>query len=290
MRHTLALLFTVLFAISAHADDSIWVYKKAFKETYHLDKNCPVIAGKKLLAFSLSDETETRQKMRTAIQLADPCEVCKTPNIRNTRDNRLDDVLSQYLGASFTMDDEEEDGKESSDINIPFTAKSYFDDEIIIGLPEETKITSTIFKRRGQRFKMLEVKRAMEDRLIGSPVICEVISSRKSNISGREGELVIRPLYLSAEDGTIIRLKHDDIIIRGRNRQNIKLITFFFPPMWFVPGEGAKVRPTDEFVVTLDPSAEIAADGMVKKEMEQKRAAETEAKAAESENEEKAEE
>lgn len=282
MRHTLALLFVVLFTISAQADDSIWVYKRFFKETYHLDRNCPTIAGKKVLAFSLSDETETRQKMRNAIQLADPCTVCKTPNIRNTRDNRLDDVLAEYLGISLSM--EEDDEESNSEVGIPFTSASLFDDEIIAALPENGKVTSSIYQKRGQRYKMLVVKKALHDAIVGCPIVCEVVSSRKSNMFGREGELVIRPLYLTTEDGTVIRMKPNDIVIRGKNRQNLKFWTFPTVVSWFIPGGGAKILSTDEFVITLDPLADTAANGMKKKEMEAAEAAAEEGDSKENED------
>lgn len=280
MRYTLLFLFSLFFSLSTYADDSIWVLKKAFVETYHLNKNCPVILGKKVKAYSLSDETDARSKMRQAIQLADPCKVCKTPDIRRTRDNRLDEVIAEALGMSYSMDydDDEEDGEGNDSVSneMPFNELSYFDDEVIIGLPENGKVTSSVYKKRGVRFKMFEVKRAMEERLIGASVTCEVVSSRKSNFFGAEGQLVVRPLYISTEDGTIIRTKHDDIVIRGKNRQNIKAVTIPFIAGLFIPGQGAKVRPTDEFVITLDPTSDSSANGMV---MREKAKAEEDAKA-----------
>lgn len=266
MRYTLALLFAILFASNCKADDTLYVYKKAFKETYHLNKYCPVIAGKKVLTFSLSDETDTRTKMRNAIQLADPCPICRTPNIRNTRDNRLDDVLREYLGADLNYEDEED----SVSVDMPFDDASLFDDEIVIGLPAGSKVTSSIYRVRGHRFKMLEVTRSIEDRLIGCPVTCEVINTRKSNLSGAEGILTFRPLYITAEDGTIIRLKHDDITVRGKNRTNVKTLLAWCPITWFIPGGGAKVRFEDEFIVTVDPTADTAANGLLQAEAERK--------------------
>lgn len=245
-RYTLAVLFALFFAGNCHADDSIWLYKKAFVETYHLDRNCPIIQGKKVISFSLADEDDNRTKMRQAIQLADNCTVCHTPDIRRTKDSRLESVLSQYIAGSFSAEEEEDSTA------VEFTDASLFDNEIIAGLPEETKVTSTIFKTPGHRFKMLEVKKASDERLVGGKITCQVINSRKSNIMGTEGMLIIRPLYITLEDGTIIKTKHDDIYIRGRNRQTIKFWMSFLPPMWFIPGEGAKIRPTDEFPIMLD--------------------------------------
>lgn len=272
MKRILFSLIALLCVAYAKADDSIWLYKKAFVETYHIDRNCPRIVGKKLLAFSLSDETETRQKMRTAIQLADNCPVCHTPNIRGTRDNRLDQLLADVLGTSLSYDFDDEDSTTVSEMT--FTDTSLFDDEVVLGLPEDDKATSSIYKNRGHRFKMLEVRKAVDERLIGAKVTCEIINSRKSNIMGMEGYLSFRPLFLTAEDGTIVRLKPTEFMVRGRNRQCIKALLFFCPPVWFVPGEGAKIRPEDEFIATLDLSADISADGIVKREAQKQADAE----------------
>lgn len=263
MRYTFLFLFTLLFSISSYADDSIWLYKKAFVETYHINKNCPVIKGKKVKAYSLSDETDTRQLMRNALQLADHCTVCRTPNIRGTRDSRLDDLLAEVLGRSLSYEEDEED---TTTVDIPFSDTSFFDDEIIISMPEGGKVSSKVFKERGHRFKMFEVKRAYEERLIGSPVTCEVVYTHKSTIFGKEGELIVRPLYLTTDDGTVIRLKHDDIYVRGKNRQNLKFWTFPSIVTWFLPGQGARIKEADEYVVTLDPTSDTSADGMIRRE------------------------
>lgn len=272
MKRILFSLIALLCVACAKADDSIWLYKKAFVETYHIDRNCPRIVGKKLLAFSLSDETETRQKMRTAIQLADNCPVCHTPNIRGTRDNRLDQLLADVLGTSLSYDFDDEDSTAVSEMT--FTDTSLFDDEVVLGLPEDDKATSSIYRHRGHRFKMLEVRKAVDERLVGAKVTCEIINSRKSNIMGTEGYLSFRPLFLTAEDGTIVRMKPTEFMVRGRNRQCLKVLLFFCPPVWFVPGEGAKIRPEDEFIATLDLSADTSADGIAKQEAQKKAEAE----------------
>lgn len=269
MRYTLTVIIALLLSVSTQADDSIWVLKRFWVETYHLNKDCPVIYKKKVKSYSLSDESETRQKMRTAIQLADPCKVCQTPNIRNTRDNRLDDVLREYLGATYMFEDEEdEDQSESS--SILFNTNSLFDDEIVACLPAGALIRSKDFTKRGHRFKMLVVKNALEERLIGSPITCEVVYSRKSNLLGAEGILTFRPLYLTTEDGTVIRLKPQDVTVRGKNRTNFKFWTFPTVITWFFAGGGAKIQLEDEFVLTLDPTADTSADGMLKRDTELK--------------------
>lgn len=245
-KHLFAFLIVALFGTVCHADDSIWLYKKAFSETYHLDKNCPKIAGKKVLAFSLSDETEVRQAFRTAIQLADNCPVCKTPDLRRTKDSRFEEVLNKALGGTFTAD--EEDSVSVSTL----TDQRRFDDELVVGIPQDSKVSSSIYKQVGWRGKVFEIKRAKDERLVGCPITCELIYSRKSNLLGAEGQLIFRPLFLTTEDGTMVPLKHDDIVVRGRNRANLKFVTFPLIVTWFIPGEGAKIKPEDEFVVSLD--------------------------------------
>lgn len=281
MKRIFFAFFALFVTVACMADDSIWVYKKAFVETYHIDRNCPVIIGKKVVAYTLSDETDARQRMRNALQLADNCTICKTPNIRQTRDNRLDQVLADALSSPLSMEDDEDD----SEISVPFTDASLFDDEVVAGLPEGGKIKTSIFRTRGHRFKMLEVKKACDERLVGSTVVCEVVDTRKSNMMGAEGILTFRPLYLMTEDGTIIRLKPQDFTVRGKNRQNLKFWTFPTVVSWFIPGQGARIKPTDEFVLTLDPTAEIAADTLKKRELE-KIAEEEKAAAAAKEEEE----
>ena len=81
-------------------------------------------------------------------------------------------------------------------------------------------------------------------------VYAEVLECRKSNLSGSEGRLIIRPLYIKTKDGGRIYV-HGDIYLRGLNRTNVKFWLGFIPFMWFVPGTGAKTA-SDHFTVYMD--------------------------------------
>ncbi|MBO4611728.1 MAG: leucine-rich repeat domain-containing protein [Bacteroidaceae bacterium] len=83
--------------------------------------------------------------------------------------------------------------------------------------------------------------------LIGCPVTCKVLQVRKSNISGSEGRLIIRPLYIN-KGGEKIKVS-GDIHVRGLNRSNFKFWLSFLPPVWFIPGTGAKIEDSDRFVI-----------------------------------------
>ena len=69
-------------------------------------------------------------------------------------------------------------------------------------------------------------------------------------MSGAEGRLVIRPLYILTKEGEKIWVR-GDIHIRGLNRSNVKMALFFVPFMWFVPGTGA-ITGSDDFTVYLE--------------------------------------
>ncbi len=81
-------------------------------------------------------------------------------------------------------------------------------------------------------------------------VYAEVLKCKKSNMSGAEGQLIIRPLYILSKEGEKIWVR-GDIHIRGLNRSNVKMALFFVPFMWFVPGTGA-ITGSDEFTVYLE--------------------------------------
>ena len=81
-------------------------------------------------------------------------------------------------------------------------------------------------------------------------VYAEVLECRRSNMSGAEGRLVIRPLYIKTKDGGRIYV-HGDVYVRGLNRTNVKMFLGFLPFMWFVPGGGARTG-SDEFTVYMD--------------------------------------
>lgn len=90
-----------------------------------------------------------------------------------------------------------------------------------------------------------------EDRFLRKcDVYAEVLECKKSNMSGAEGRLVIRPLYILTKEGEKIWVR-GDIHIRGLNRSNVKMALCFVPFMWFVPGTGA-ITGSDDFTVYLE--------------------------------------
>ena len=104
----------------------------------------------------------------------------------------------------------------------------------------------------GLKYELLQVQDAEDKSLIGCPIVCQVLESRKSNINGSEGRLSIRPLYIKTNDGGKIKLVHDDIFRRGLNRANVKFWTSFTIVMIFCPGSRAEITDDDVFVLTID--------------------------------------
>lgn len=99
----------------------------------------------------------------------------------------------------------------------------------------------------GKKGAMFKVVRARDASLIDCDVFAKVLECRKSNLSGSEGRLIIRPLYIMDKDGNKISV-YGDIYIRGVNRTNVK---FWVPFMWFIAGGGAGTD-SDEFQIYFD--------------------------------------
>lgn len=104
------------------------------------------------------------------------------------------------------------------------------------------------FLKAGNNYFMFEVVDSKDENLIGCPVACQIIEMRKSNMSGLEGRLILRPLYVE-KDSVQIPLVQTDIVRRGLNRTNVKMWTLI--PV-FIPGSGAKIRPWECFTLTLE--------------------------------------
>lgn len=202
-------------------------------DTYHTDPNCSALKNKKTKEFIIP--TDVAQRMEKIKYLDDneftPCKECDAPSIKEM--NNIDKQ-------SFTYD---------SDTHTIFKLA---DDEIYIIPIDEKTIKSSKLKTAGERSELFVVARSYDPSLQECRVMCEIERIRKSNLSGAEGELVIRPLYVTKKDGTRVKLCHDDIYIRGLNRTNVKLwCSFIFPPMLFIAGSGAKVKPGTGYIVTL---------------------------------------
>lgn len=96
-------------------------------------------------------------------------------------------------------------------------------------------------------YKLFAVTEATDKSLVGCDVVCQVIERRKSNLSGAEGRLVIRPIYVEKQDGTQIRLQPTDIQRRGLNRSNVKTWTSFLIIPAFIAGSKAEIN-TEEYI------------------------------------------
>ncbi len=96
----------------------------------------------------------------------------------------------------------------------------------------------------GTEIQALKVISADDQSLIGKPIVCSVVETRRSNMSGQEGRLVLRPLFIQA-NGKHIELEHNDIYLRGKNRCNIK----FWIPIALWAGGGAKMPKDAQYTL-----------------------------------------
>ena len=109
-------------------------------------------------------------------------------------------------------------------------------------------ITTSSNLEVGKNYYLFEVTQAKDTSLIGKPVVCQIIERRKSNLSGIEGRLILRPLYI--ETGSRhVTLVQNDIYRRGLNRTNVKIWTLI---PWFIAGSRAEILPDEEIILTLD--------------------------------------
>jgi hypothetical protein len=74
--------------------------------------------------------------------------------------------------------------------------------------------------------------------------------SRKSNLSGAEGQLVLRPLYIE-KDLEQIPLVPNDIYRRGLNRTNVKYLVIPTIVGIIIAGSRAEIQSHEEIALTL---------------------------------------
>ena len=108
--------------------------------------------------------------------------------------------------------------------------------KITAGKNPNVEVSSKARYPIGTEIQALTVISADDASLIGKPIVCSVVETRRSNMTGQEGRLVLRPLFVQA-DGKQVALQHDDIYLRGKNRCNFKFWCFF--AIW--SGQGAKM-------------------------------------------------
>lgn len=112
-----------------------------------------------------------------------------------------------------------------------------------------SKITTSSKLKVGSYYKLFEVSEAQDKSLIGCYVVCQVIERKKSNLSGSEGRLTIRPICVEKQDGTQLRLQPTDILRRGLNRTNVKIWTLI--PV-FIAGSKAKINIEESIKLRLE--------------------------------------
>ena len=102
----------------------------------------------------------------------------------------------------------------------------------------------------GKNYFLFEVVKCEDVSLKGKRVACQVMVSKKSNLSGAEGQLVLRPLYIE-KDLEQIPLVPNDIYRRGLNRTNVKYLVIPTIVGIIIAGSRAEIQPHEEIALTL---------------------------------------
>ena len=102
----------------------------------------------------------------------------------------------------------------------------------------------------GKNYFLFEVVKCEDVSLKGKRVACQVMVSKKSNLSGAEGQLVLRPLYIE-KDLEQIPLVPNDIYRRGLNRTNVKYLVIPTIVGIIIAGSRAEIQPQEEIALTL---------------------------------------
>lgn len=123
--------------------------------------------------------------------------------------------------------------------------------QVIVATIESKTISTSSGLKCGKQYKLFEVIESDDSSLVGKPVVCQVLETRKSNILGSEGRLTLRPLYIE-KDGIQIPLIPNDIHRRGLNRTNVKFWTSILIIPVFVAGSRAEIKPEEDIVLTLE--------------------------------------
>ncbi len=123
--------------------------------------------------------------------------------------------------------------------------------QIVVSTINGGSIKSSSSLEIEKNYYLFVVKEAEDTTLIGKPVICQIIEKRKSNISGSEGRIILRPLYV--EKGSLqVPIVPNDVIRRGLNRTNFKFWTSILIIPIFIAGSRAEIKPDEEIIMTLD--------------------------------------
>lgn len=122
------------------------------------------------------------------------------------------------------------------------------EEECSITIKPRMRISSSTVKKNEVN-PFFAVESAPDKALIGCHVYCEVLEVRKSNLSGSEGRLRIRPMYIKKDNEKISVT--GDIYVRGKNWSNMKFFLSLIPFFWIKPGEGAYIYGNDRFTIYL---------------------------------------
>ena len=120
--------------------------------------------------------------------------------------------------------------------------------QIVVRTISGRHIKSSSALETGKNYYLFEVAESEDTSLIGKPVICQIIERRKSNVTGVEGRLILRPLYIE-KDSLQIPVVPTDIHRRGLNRSSVK---FWLLIPSFVAGSKAEILPEERIVLSLE--------------------------------------
>lgn len=135
-------------------------------------------------------------------------------------------------------------------ISYPIIQEKNGNNQIFVRPYKRKAITSSSPIKINNVYPLFEVCQAGDSALVGLPVICRVIDIRKSNLSGSEGRLILRPLYVENGEQHII-LEQNDIYRRGLNRTNFKIFTSFLIIPLFIAGSRAEIQAEESIILNL---------------------------------------
>lgn len=135
---------------------------------------------------------------------------------------------------------------------MPIDSSAILHDEKDITACSVMEINTSSEIEVGEKIRLLQVKEASNKELIGCDIMCQIIEKRKSNISGSEGRLTIRPLYIVNKDNQPVRLLPTDIHKRGKNRANVKFWTSIVMVPMFIAGSKAEIEQNETFELRME--------------------------------------
>lgn len=166
----------------------------------------------------------------------------------NAKQMYISDLLNQKTETTQTEKVEAVDGVNMYDSNIKAYEHILDDNSIVVETITPEPIRSNSDLEVGYDYGLFKVKKAGDSALMGCTVVCQIIERRLSNVTGAEGRLVIRPLYVIANDGKKVLLDSTDIVRSGKNRQSVKWWLFNLLP---IAGSGAIIQPNEEIIFKL---------------------------------------